>query len=241
MTTRRYLVTGGTSGIGAAVVGRLVDEGHQVWATSSSPATVQAFAGEVPGAHALVADTTDPHAMRDVVASVVAEVGGLDGVFLSAGIDGQGAPAQDVDPVTFRRVLDVNVVGTLIAVQAALPHLARPGVIVINASVNAIRPEAHFVDYNASKAAALSVAKTLALEYSGDGISVVGLCPGYFPTRMTQEYLTDPVISQELLAKIPAGRFGTLAEIAALVDFLLSGQASFLTGATITIDGAGHV
>ena len=93
---------------------------------------------------------------------------------------------------------------------------------MFNASVNALRPELNFLDYNASKAAVVSMAKSLAMEVSGRGVAVTALCPGYFPTRMTAPYLDDPGTRDELLARIPAGRFGDLAEIAALVDFLLS-------------------
>jgi NAD(P)-dependent dehydrogenase (short-subunit alcohol dehydrogenase family) len=87
----------------------------------------------------------------------------------------------------------------------------------------------------------LSMAKSFALEVSGRGTSVTALCPGYFPTRMTAPYLDDPTTREHLLARIPAGRFGSLPEIAALVGFLLSPAAAFMTGSVISIDGGSSI
>ena len=97
-------------------------------------------------------------------------------------------------------MLDVNVVGAFVVARAALRGPQRPGAIVFNASVNALRPELHFLDYNASKAAIVSMAKSLALEVSATGTTVTALCPGYFPTRMTAPYLEDPATRDDLAA-----------------------------------------
>ena len=112
-------------------------------------------------------------------------MGGIDGVFVNAGIDGEGLPAAELDVSHFRRVLDVNVVGAFLVARTSLRGPEPPSSIVFNASVNALRPELNFLDYNASKAAVVSMAKSLALEVSARGVAVTALCPGYFPTRMT--------------------------------------------------------
>jgi len=87
----------------------------------------------------------------------------------------------------------------------------------------------------------VSIAKSLALELSGQGVAVTALCPGYFPTRMTAPFLDDESTRAELLARIPAGRFGRLPEIAAVVDFLLSPDAAYMTGSVVSLDGGSSI
>jgi NAD(P)-dependent dehydrogenase (short-subunit alcohol dehydrogenase family) len=235
---RRILISGGTSGIGEACAARLAGHKDLVWVLGSRPDKVTAMVSAHQGlAGASVCDVTDEAAVDGTVADAARQLGGLDGVFVNAGIDGQGARAPELDVAHFRRVLEVNVLGAFAVARAALRVLARPGTIVFNASVNALRPEAGFTDYNASKAAVVSMAKTMALELSREGIAVMALCPGYFPTPMTAAYLDDQSVRAELLTRIPAGRFGALPEIAEVVDFLLSPAAAYLTGSVISLDG----
>lgn len=240
-TPRRYLITGGTSGIGEMCALHLTAEGHRVWVSGTREQSVSGAVERSAAAGGSVADAADAAAVNRAFDDAVDAFGGLDGVFLNAGIDGEAKPAEQLDPDTFRRVLDVNVLGVLNGAQAAHRTLSRPGAIVVNASVNALRPEAHFADYNASKAAAAALAGTLAMEWSGDGLTVTCVCPGYFRTNMTAQYLDDPNVSAELLTRIPAGRFGAATDIAATVAFLLSNQAPFLTGAVIPIAGAANL
>jgi NAD(P)-dependent dehydrogenase (short-subunit alcohol dehydrogenase family) len=239
--SRRYLITGGTSGIGLAVARHVHEAGHRVWITGTSERTVDAALAEGVAAGGSAVDVTDRAAVDTAFDAAVVAFGGLDGVFSNAGIDGEGKPAEQLDPDFLRRVLDVNVVGGLHVAQAAHRTLARPGSLVINASVNAQRPEAHFADYNASKSAALALAKTLALEWSAEGLAVTAVCPGYFPSRMTAPYLGDPAVAEELLSLIPAARFGRDREIGALLEFLLGPDSDYLTGAAITVDGGRNI
>jgi NAD(P)-dependent dehydrogenase (short-subunit alcohol dehydrogenase family) len=235
--SRRVLISGGTSGIGYACAERLATSGAAVWVLGSTADTAAAAAARLPLAGAGACDVADEAAVEAAVGAATAALGGFDGVFISAGTDGQGLPATELDVAKLRRVLDVNVVGAYLVARAALPSLRRPGAIVLNASVNALRPEASFLDYNASKAAVVSMAKSLALELSPTGVCVTALCSGYFPTRMTAPYLGDEATAAQLLSRIPAGRFGSLPELAAVVDFLLSPDARYMTGSVVSVDG----
>lgn len=234
---RRYVVTGGTSGIGSYCAAHLTAAGARVWVTGTRQETVDeavASGGATAGA---VCDVGDPEQVAAVFDAAAAEMGGIDGVFANAGIDGEGLPAQELDLARTARVMQVNALGVLATAQAAHRLLERPGVLVVNASVNALRAEKGFADYNASKAAALSIAASLALEWGEEQLSVVTVCPGYIPSRMTSPYLTDPAVAEHLLADIPSRRFGEPREIAELVGFLMSNTVGYLNGSVIPLAG----
>jgi len=238
---RRILISGGTSGIGFACAHRLSEAGNRVWVLGSSEATVDGARDQLELTGATVCDVSDATAVDVAFDEAVRELGALDGIFVNAGIDGEGRLPTEIEVTNFRRVLDVNVIGAFLVARAGVRHLSRPGAIVFNASMNAIRPEKYFLDYNASKAAVVSMAKTFALELSSSEIAVTALCPGYFPTRMTAPFLADEITRAELLSHVPAGRFGDLSEIAAIVDFLLSPDAAYMTGSVVSVDGGASI
>lgn len=238
MRGRRIVISGGTSGIGAACAGVLADRGAAVWILGSRAETVDRALAEMPRlAGGTACDVTEADAVREAVTGVKDTLGGLDGAFVNAGIDGVGAGFLDLTADDLRRVLEVNVVGAFLVAREAALAMPAGGRIVFNASVNALRPERLFADYNASKAAVLSLSQTMAIELASSGIVVNTICPGYIPTAMTQRYLDDPATAAELLSEVPAGRFGTLAEVAELVCFLLSSKAGYMAGAVVSIDG----
>jgi NAD(P)-dependent dehydrogenase (short-subunit alcohol dehydrogenase family) len=238
---RRIVISGGTSGLGKAAARSLADAGARVWILGSSRETVSAALDELEVAGGSACDVADEDAVERAFGELLDDFGGLDGAFVNAGIDGEDKPALELSAGHFRRVLDVNVIGAFLVARAAARSMESGSAMVVNASVNAVRPERGFADYNASKAAVLSLAQTLALELAERGIAVTAICPGYIRTRMTEQYLDDPQLVPELLADIPAGRFGEPEEVGRLVTFLLAPGASYMTGSTITIDGGRNV
>ena len=240
------LVTGGTSGIGLAAARRLADEGAAVLVLGRDETRLaQALAvlrHYVPGARieGRAADVTDPAAMAAAVAQAATLATRLDVLVAAAGIDGEGRDVLDLDPNTFARVLDVNVRGQFIAGQAAAREMARDGgggSIVLIASVNGLAAEPGFADYNASKGGAVLLARSMGRDLAARGIRVNAVCPGYTRTPMTQASLDDPETLRTVLAGIPLGRPAEPEEIAAVIAFLASDEASYVTGSAIVVDG----
>ncbi|MBN8870147.1 MAG: SDR family oxidoreductase [Solirubrobacterales bacterium] len=240
---RRVLISGGTSGIGLAAARRFLEEGASVCLLGSNDRTVSDALTEleplaVPGP--LVGTACDVSREEEVAAAIelaATGLGGLDIAFINAGIDGEAKPALELDPGHLRRVLEVNVVGAFLVATGAARLMGREGRLIFNASVNAIRPEKLFADYNASKAAVASLAQTMALELADRGIVSLAICPGYVPTRMTAPYMEDPATAEELLADVPAGRFSSGEEVAGLVSFLAGEGGAYMTGSLVNIDG----
>ena len=236
------MISGGTSGIGLACARRLLEEGAEVWISGTSFDSTERARAELPAlAGASVCDVADEESVARTFEAVAGSLGRLDGAFVNAGIDGKGAEVPEIEVARLRRVIDVNVVGALLFARGALATMGEGGSIVFNASVNALRPEVGFADYNLSKAAVASLAKTMALELAPRKIAVTAVCAGYIRTPMTAGYLEDPSTSKELLGEIPAGRFGRPEEVAGLVSFLLDPEAAYMTGSLATIDGGRSV
>jgi NAD(P)-dependent dehydrogenase (short-subunit alcohol dehydrogenase family) len=231
------VISGGTSGLGLAAAQRFVAEGARVWIMGSREETLALAQTQVDVAGGCAGDIADAQYVTSAIERAKAAIGRIDVAFASAGIDGEAKGALDLSPEHFRRVMDVNVLGAFLLAQACAREMADGGAIVINASVNGLRAERDFCDYNASKAAAVMLAKTLALDLADRRISVTAICAGYVPTRMTRGYLEDPSAAEEIRAQIPLGRFGTPEEIAGLVSFLAHPEAAYMTGGAVTIDG----
>jgi NAD(P)-dependent dehydrogenase (short-subunit alcohol dehydrogenase family) len=228
---RTALVTGAASGLGAAVCARLQDDGWQVAGLDRVPC---------PGLeHAAVADVTSAGELHDAVDGLVSALGGLGAVAACAGVFRNTlAPVHLLPPADWDSTVGVNLTGSFHLLQAVLPHLlAAGGSIVLTASVAAHYPQPGGAAYGASKAGLTALARAVALEYAGHGVRCNSVLPGYMRTAMTQALLRRDDLRARIEAAIPAGRVAAPAEVADVIAFLLGGQAGYVTGQEIVIDG----
>jgi NAD(P)-dependent dehydrogenase (short-subunit alcohol dehydrogenase family) len=177
------LVTGGSSGIGLAIGRMLVDEGFDVTLASRTAEKVQAAAAEL-GAHAIAADVAQPEDCERVVREHVERAGGLDVLVNSAGI-GIAARVEDAQLRHIDRQLNINVRGLVLVTQAAIPHLrASRGWIVNLASIAGTEPVPVLPIYAATKAAVISLTRSLNADLDADGVRAIAICPGFVDTPM---------------------------------------------------------
>jgi NAD(P)-dependent dehydrogenase (short-subunit alcohol dehydrogenase family) len=230
---RRVLVSGGSSGIGAAIARAFAAEGAEVHATAASQAEAQAAAArpEMAGIRLQALDVRDASA----VAAWVSALGELDVVVNCAGIIRRGA---ELEPEAFEQVVDINLNGTMRVCAAARAGLkARRGCIVNTASMLSFFGGGLVPGYSASKGGVAQLTKSLAIAYAADGIRVNAVAPGWIATNLTQGLQDDAARSAQILARTPLGRWGTPQDIAGPVLFLASPAARFVTGVVLPVDG----
>lgn len=239
------IVTGGASGIGLAAARRLAREGAAILVVDLGPdrildAVAKVMAEASAPVEGFEGDVTDPRAMQGAADAAATLGRRLDILVACAGIDGEGRDVLELDPSTFSRVLDVNLRGMFLAAQAAGRRMVgdgEGGSIVLMASVNGLVAEPQFADYNASKGGAVLLARSMAVDLADRGVRVNAVCPGYVRTPMTEAYLGDPDTAAAIVADIPMGRVADPDEIAAVIAFLASDEASYITGTAIVADG----
>ena len=239
---RGALVTGGGSGIGRATATRLLQEGARVVINGRRQEVLdealQALRplGEV---EAVRADVSRDEEVERLVAAALILLGRIDVLVNSAGIDGAGAGALELDPVDWRRVLEVNLTGPFLVARAVARQMAASGggAIVNVSSLNGQAAEPRFAEYNSAKGGLDMLTRSLAVDLVGYNIRVNAVCPGYIRTPMTELYLADPQAGAGITAAIPMGRVGDPAEVAAAIAFLASDDASYITGELLVVDG----
>ncbi|MEM9999151.1 MAG: SDR family NAD(P)-dependent oxidoreductase [Bacteroidota bacterium] len=241
---RTAYVTGAASGIGRATALRLAADGFAVFVTdineaggAETVAQIEAAGGTATFVHG---DVTDAEACRALVAQILDAHGRLDVAVHNAGIEGPVLPLAAIDAEAFRRAFEVNVMGVVHGMQAALGPMveAGRGCIVNVASVAGLGGFPFHAPYAASKHAVVGLTRTAALEVARTGVRVNAVCPGFTDTPMVDDGLRQlgQTLAQ-LTKRIPARRLGHPDEVAAAIAYLASDAAAYVTGHALALDG----
>jgi meso-butanediol dehydrogenase / (S,S)-butanediol dehydrogenase / diacetyl reductase len=249
MTSRVVLVTGGGTGIGAAVARQLSETGDQVVICGRRLEPLRQVA-EATGALAVVADVSDADGVKHVVDETIAAFGRLEGLVLNHGIIRPGR-VDELSIEDWQDTLQVNLTGPFLLVRAALPHLlAARGAVVAVSSVAALRASEAMAAYSASKAGLLLLTQSLAVDHGPDGLRANAICPGWTATEMADMEMAELGESRGISAAdayrlatavVPQRRAASADEVAGAVCWLLSDAASYVNGAVLPVDGGSCV
>jgi NAD(P)-dependent dehydrogenase (short-subunit alcohol dehydrogenase family) len=236
------LVTGGAGAIGQATARRLLDDGYRVAICSRAAAGVARALSELAAgedAIGVVGDLAQEDEARRVVDEAVAQLGGLSVLINSHGIQGRMAPIADLKPADWIESLGTNLLGPIATSTAAIPHMVAGGggSIVNIASIDALRAEARVAAYGVAKAGLLAFTQYAAAELADAGIRVNAVAPGWVRTPMTEEIIRSAGAERGRWANNALGRPAEPYELAAVITFLASPHASYVTGETVVADG----
>ena len=241
LKNKRALITGGTTGIGLETARQFVKEGARVAVTGTNPTTLEAARKELGGEVLVIrSDASDTGAQKALAETVREAFGGIDILFVNAGVVDM-RPLEQWDEAAFDRSMAINVKGPYFLVQALLPVFANPASIVLNGSVNAHIGMPGTSVYAATKAALISLARTLSGELISRGVRVNAVSPGPISTplygKLGFSEADLKAVSASIQSKVPAGRFGNPSEIAHAIVFLASDESAFTVGSELLIDG----
>ncbi len=234
------LITGGTSGIGAATARRFQSEGAKVIVTGSNPKTLEAARHELSGIDVISSDAGDAAATKVLIDQVQSRYGRIDVLFVNAGI-AKFSPSADVDEAFFDAQFNINVRGAYFVIKHAAPVITDGGSIILTSSVSGVLGGGGQTVYGATKAAIRSFGRTFAAELAPRRIRVNTISPGpietpiFGKTGLTAEQLAG--FTESLMTTIPLKRVGQPQEIAAAALFFASDESSYTTGAELFVDG----
>jgi gluconate 5-dehydrogenase len=239
---RVAVVAGGGGGLGREIARGLAVWGARLVVADLDPGRAAAAAGEIEAAggraRARQVDVTSPASVQALVEDVVAGEGGLDVLVNAAGVFAV-APAVDLAPATWARVLDVNLTGVFLLTQAAGAVMLRQGrgKVISLASVSSTVANPGYAAYAASKGGVAQLTRVLGLEWCRHGVQVNAIGPAFTETELTRPYLAEEGRRAAVLGRIPAGRLGTPADLVGVAVFLASPASDFVVGQTIYVDG----
>jgi NAD(P)-dependent dehydrogenase (short-subunit alcohol dehydrogenase family) len=245
---RVAVVTGAAGVIGRATLRKLAERGARIVAVDRPGSDLKAAIGDLPAsaeALALSADVGEEDEVADYVRAAVDRFGTIDVFYNNAGIEGEVRPITAYPLEAFRRVLDVNVVGVFLGMKHVLPVMLKQnkGSIINTASIAGLIGSPHIAVYSASKHAVIGLTRSAAWECTGTGVRVNCVCPGLIDSRMLSAILDGrssgnaPTPHEKIVERIPARRLGQASEVASIVAFLASDEASYVSGSAYTVDG----
>jgi meso-butanediol dehydrogenase / (S,S)-butanediol dehydrogenase / diacetyl reductase len=237
-TDRVVIVTGAASGIGRAVAERVIDDGGAVVAVDRAADGLAWVEGLRARVDTVVGDVTSADTNANAVACALDRFGRLDAAVFNAGVSMSG-DLLELPMEEFDRAIAVNVRAVALGIRSVVPTLraAGQGRIVVTASTSGLGGDPNLWAYNTAKGAVVNLVRAAAVDLGADGITVNAVCPGPTETAMTERLQSLPELHEELRRTIPLQRWGRPEEIAAVIAFLTSADASFITGAIVPVDG----
>ena len=245
---RVAVVTGAAGVIGSATIKLLAERGAKIVAVDRKRCDLEAAIKQLPAsaqALAIAADVTSEDEAKDYVRAALDKFGTIDVFYNNAGVEGEVKPITDYPLEAFRRVIDVNVIGVFLGLKHVLPVMLKQnkGSIINTASIAGLMGSPHIAVYSASKHAVVGLTKSAAWECTGSGVRINCVCPGLIDSRMLSAIFQGrfggnaPPPMDKIVERIPARRLGLASEVASIVAFLASDDASYVSGSAYTVDG----